>query len=917
MLSAEVRSRLLAPDQFALDALREATDFHSEIMSNFVPRYVDGRHGTGGLYPGSRDQFLREVFAVVVQALAVELRLSSLAGLLKGSTARQRYCSFVQSLESEWFHQYFDEKYPVVAEIADALFANASANEASCLALLELDRHALDELLGGYPGNVSDLVPLGDAHDGGHRATKVVWETGRAAILKRRSATGDALAEELIKVAGLRSLGVGVPQRVDGEGHHWQLWCEEDASRDTPEFARGLGGWLALAHFSATTDLHAENLVIAEGVVLGVDLECVGHGTPAHRSAFDNWGALEAVGILPAMVGATEESPGFNFGAFGSTGQQVAGMYLAIEQDMTDELEVAYANRTAEDTGEVGERIVATCVDELADGFLEAAARIRAVRNRWLLALEGDRTGRRHVLRATQTYGDAWLQAAHPAALLSRERYEEAIRRSLERDCPPELVAYLSQDCDKLLNRTIPIYFESADGSGVLDCEGIALTRGVDVASRRLDEEMTDSAFLSHRRSIYGASAAFAGPQNWVARERFVATESSVDLDLADLIVERIQADVLPSRRASWANVTKSLGGGWALSRSVPNLYSGDQGIIAALATAEISGLRAIDGTIVDRALLRLIDAVDDQLNQAAHVGAFDGSAGLQFTLAIAAEAGWLSAAAAREHIDNLGNAVAARIASSTSYDLLSGSAGVAALYPELARRGHLSPQIARDSITVAVDHLREGAVETPNGGLAWEGVPGEAWLGGLSHGVAGVALGLTRAADFLGSSAPRGLALRAWTSQLSLLDPLTLEWDDRRPAYLSGAGHMNAWCHGQDGIALAWREIVEKLPDQGPLMRELLDAIASRDRGAPEGDSSICHGTFGEMWIASELGTPDEFDRWARMEEREINLLSADAHDFTWMDLSLMCGKAGILWAIAARRDSNLPSPLTLGWRS
>ena len=171
-----------------------------------------------------------------------------------------------------------------------------------------------DEILGGEePGPISELVPAGDAHEGGRRVLRIGFATGARVVYKPRSLATDLAYQRLLTALTRRGLkpGLGTLATIlGGPQHGWQEWAmvrECDTAAGAARYYRRLGAQLAVLYALYAVDLHQENVLACGEHPALVDLECVLHPRlgGARAAVVDpeiaetGTGSVLRVGLLP------------------------------------------------------------------------------------------------------------------------------------------------------------------------------------------------------------------------------------------------------------------------------------------------------------------------------------------------------------------------------------------------------------------------------------------------------------------------------------------------------------------------------------------------------------------------------------------------------------------------------------------
>lgn len=354
----------------------------------------------------------------------------------------------------------------------------------------------------------------------------------------------------------------------------------------------------------------------------------------------------------------------------------------------------------------------------------------------------------------------------------------------------------------------------------------------------------------------------------------------------------------------------------WRLQESSLDLYSGATGTGLALAAAHY--VEGID--IQEERLDALVEAV---ANEVAHgrdrraIGLFNGLAGMLYFLACMARYDQRHSKVVKSAVHAGLEQLEASVQEDSRYDIISGSAGVLVLADRLLRARMAAPSLARAAIERCVSTLAGAAEPLHPGAIVWRNTDDD-WLGGLSHGVAGIGWALSHARGTVADKLARG----AWLSQLTLRRS-GMEWEDRRKS-AGGAGRpFNAWCHGADGIVLAALDY-----------RTSTDSLRSKHFGEwvysdPVDDPSLCHGRAGRLALLSHIRDSVKLGKSLAVDQAVLSTAISEMRRQVVQDLErsfrgkddrfalddgLMVGSAGALISLLIERHGpRTANPLTV----
>lgn len=346
-----------------------------------------------------------------------------------------------------------------------------------------------------------------------------------------------------------------------------------------------------------------------------------------------------------------------------------------------------------------------------------------------------------------------------------------------------------------------------------------------------------------------------------------------------------------------------------------PSMYNGSVGVALFLArTNEFVGDELIAETI--EGTLRGLEEATERLYDHRQFGLYTGLGGVAWALAEIAPI--VGDARLRARSDELLGHATELAEQNGEIDLLSGRAGLLVLLA----RGSASQQAAAARIA---SRLVTDSIPS-HGGINWRTNPERTHepLAGLSHGAAGIAVGLAEVGVRTTDTHLLDVVVAAIRSENASKDPDSGDWWDHR-GETEKPGRMTAWCHGAPGIGLARIRLGDLLGDRLDVADDVATAIDATLATIPTeptstGSHSLCHGTFGNLEFLSEAAewTGDR-ELAAFVEDSVVASLDAADAGFPFrsgarsgrMTPGLMTGAAGIGYALLRRVDPTIPSVL------
>ncbi len=877
----------------------------------------------------------------VSRTLALELNVARLEGRLEGSTAAERFRSFVDGLTQPGGMAAVFAEYPVlgrqVLHRADA-WLDAGVE---FLEHLKADWPRLIETFsaGVDPGPLTDLEGgMGDRHRG-REVMIATFASGLRVVYKPRAMSADRHFQELLawlndhgQEPSLRTITV-----LDGEDHGWMEFVHHApcASRDeVHRFYRRQGSYLALLYAIQASDFHHENLIAAGEHPVLIDLESLFQARVEDMDAqHSDLVAAHAmgrsvleVGFLPQRVWGDREREGIDLSGLGAIPGQVVPRPLPYwESAGTDSM---YLGSRSEEMPEGhnrpqldGEEIqLIDYVDDLVSGFRDTYRLLIRHRAGFLAVL--DRFGEdevRSVLRPTQTYSLLLTDSFHPDLLrdaLDRDRHFDRLWVPIE--SRPYLARVIPFEKADLWRGDVPIFtfrpgsrdLYASDGTPVpdfFDQTGLDLVRD---RVRQLGDEDLDRQLWFLRASLVvwtvdldrarWPSYEVMPPKQPASRDRLVAQAARIGDHLASLAI-RGEGEV------TWIGLVTEIGRFPALLPLKLDLYSGNPGLALFFAYLGAATGEERFTTLAREALQGVRRVVHKDPSLVTCLGAYGGWGGLIYTWTLLAalweepdllrEAEALVDLFASQIAINIATHIATHIATDTELDLLIGSAGC--LAGLLALHTLYPSERVLAAAKACGERLLTTAVPQEDGTLGWlpEGRGNRPWAG-LSHGCAGIALALLRLTAATGDTRYRDAALAAMAYERTLFNPEVGNWRDARDledvrvaVRIGDETYMTAWCHGSTGIGMARLAGLDDLDDNyddAEVRAEIEAALVDTLHKGFGQNHSLCHGDLGNLSLLLAAARRLDPARW----QPEVDRLSASILD-SMDERGWLCGVA------------------------
>ena len=190
------------------------------------------------------------------------------------------YRQWVSDLLAAGCEPLFQE-YPVLGRMLAQATEQSIAAGAEFAQRLAVDRPALERELGVAADDaLCELTAVGDQHQGGRQVLLARFASGARLIYKPRSiAPEETMARVVAHVRAHGGIDCEItPRMVARERHGWSAFVETAGPGDHETlvvYSRRAGAATAIAHATATHDLHLENVIVAGDRPVFVDLECI------------------------------------------------------------------------------------------------------------------------------------------------------------------------------------------------------------------------------------------------------------------------------------------------------------------------------------------------------------------------------------------------------------------------------------------------------------------------------------------------------------------------------------------------------------------------------------------------------------------------------------------------------------------
>ncbi|WP_298647432.1 type 2 lanthipeptide synthetase LanM [uncultured Tistrella sp.] len=778
---------------------------------------------------------------------------------------------------------------PVMLRLAATVRGQWVAAMGAFLARLAVDGARLERFLGAPAGMggagpvVAVDTDLSDPHEGGQRVMVLRFGNGARVVWKPRALAAEAAWHDLVRWCAAHGAPVrlGAAPVLDCGSHGWMGFVPQApqlTAAAAPEFWRRAGGLLAVMHLLRGSDLHHENVHVADGVPVPVDLEAmlqpdlalVPEVEPALRAdqAARRWleGSVLAVGLLPReqrLAGRPVRT-----GALAAAGEETVGLsgWTAVNRDGMGFGTVTEPRPEGGIPITIDGRPVTpgAGAEDLVQGY-RAMIGFLAVKRRALLAADGPLAGFatariRHVLRSTSYYEQLRQAGRHPAAQTDGVAWSRHFERPIRMarwdldDAPGADAGWglLAPERAALLRDDVPVFTGrgAVDGCFAPDPAGgeAEVARGLlepavlpRLGARldRLCREIEDHVGLIRQAMTGGEVPVLPPARPWAVPAGGFDPEAA--RAMVGAIAGRLAADAIRAGGAAAWIGTRMSADGRTLDAAVAgdDLYDGRTGIALFLAGVAATTGDAAPADLALAALAplrhRLAQGLPEPAEGLRGIGGFEGWGGAVYGLTRIARL------LDRPNLLEDARRAAARItpeaiAADRVLDMIGGAAGAICGLLALHRATGDAEVLAR---AVACGHHIPA-----DGRCGWTGVAGHP-LAGQSHGAAGIAQALAALSAATGEAGFAETARQGLAFETGLFDDTRSNWPDlRNPERIA---FPVQWCHGATGIGFGRLAVLQALDARG-VQRDLDHAVACTCNTTDGGRDNLCCGQAGRL---------------------------------------------------------------------
>ena len=763
---------------------------------------------------------------IVSRTMVLELNVARLTGTLAGSTAEDRFASFITQLHAPDRLRELFEEYPVLGRLIAEATTRWVDVSLEFLERLATDRPSLEAAF-GTGGALGPLVGatggLADPHHGGRSVLIAAFASGTRIVYKPTSLSVDAHFQHLLHWVSARGF---TPEfraltMLDRGGYGWMEFASRASCHTTTQVSRfyeRAGGLLALLYVTEGTDLHAGNLIASGEHPVLIDLEALFH---PHRSPqviaesasadtiASQWirSSVLRIGLLPERQWANSEHEGVDISGLGAReGQLTPHGVPEWEAAGTDTMRLVRRRKAIEaDSNQplLNGRPVDVLDHRaaLVRGFRLAYTILADHRDR-LLSSDGPlrpfaRDAVSVFLRPSRTYRKLLAESYHPDVLrdaLDRDRLFDLLWIEVSGD--PELEGVIRSEQRDLWNGDIPCFsarpasrdLHVGETRTIADFFGESSLSSVErIAGRLSPTDCTRQVWLieASLASLPGSlvtslSETGSGPTTHGAPDRLLGGALAIGRRLDQLAVRN-------GDTASWIGLDCDHRGVWSIAKAGLDLDAGVPGITLFLSyLGAVTGLEA-PSSLARAGLATLQELIERRAASLSRIGGYDGLGSVIYTLS------HLAALWERPDLASVADALAARlperIDEDDHFDVFAGASGSILALRSL--HGCLPSERVTATAIQCGDHLIRSALPTAEG-IGWPGLSdGPGRWGRLAHGPMGVGFALLELYAWTQLDRFRDAAVAALDSERGRLSPLCKA--PARMAHLGGQTDIEA----------------------------------------------------------------------------------------------------------------------------
>jgi type 2 lantibiotic biosynthesis protein LanM len=865
----------------------------------------------------------------------------------KAHASIKDYINYLDSTfaDKDSYHNFY-LKFPLLGRWLARITRLLCDNGTALIERLRDDMPELSDVFFGTQIVQFKSLKLGksDYHAGGQTVAQVEVELagsghGRLVYKPRCLRSEIAMQELLQRLAKDGVLGFATRRILSKEQYGYEecIPSERNHARSREEVGaiyEELGGYLAIFYVLGGSDLHFENIIIADGHAFVCDCETILGVVPVgqHRSAQSVLDSVYKTGLLEWPRTPTAEAvPSMKISGYAGgesyelpipvprVNDRRMSFELSVKHEIGVHVEPDAANRVYLDGQLVRPEDYKDSIIKGFNSVYEWFQKNPSEAIEYICELF-EQAPVRFVNWSTQLYVQLLVVARHPTCLMDPLEADLVVNRLREHLRKwDENGVLLEREVSSLWQLDIPIFTTSAQGLELLhDYQQPPLA--VSFATAPLQHARERIASLSAedrlRQNQYIAASLSA---NEVHSPSFVASAVEYARQIGWQLCELARSE---SNGAPWKSYEMTPEG-ISDTDIGTDLYDGAAGIALFLAYLDAITPQEEFRLAAERALSHTIANYDRE-----KIGAFRGVSGLVYLLTHLHHL-WEDPQLLERAVE-LSRDLSLRIETDRDFDILSGVAGV---IPVMIGLAEATSGEGLGCAHRCAQHLLQHA-EATGKGLSWPFPrPGEAVanLTGFAHGASGIGWSLI----LFGCRSDRPdyitAGRQAFAYEALHFDESAEDWYDLRTNVIAmspGRRHFaNAWCNGAAGIGLSriasWAMLGK---DDDELLKEAYLALAATLRNFRKlGNDTLCHGKCGnaELFLRfSQLKDEPAFQLEANMQAqvqwrnyetmRDWHFGGGDGDGQVFA--GLMLGLSGVgMHFLRLANPERVPSPLLL----
>lgn len=838
---------------------------------------------------------------VFMKALVLEFHKLKAANLLRGTNSQERYEYFFHLLETSDYFEYFLNQYPVFDKFLQGVITNSLESLDYVRESVSLLQSQIENKFNLKIESVEFIKFVGDRHPGERRNVLAKFGDRKFVFKNRDNSARDVLKKIFSLIENYIDQKPYLLEYYAHNGLVIEEWVDDRISGYYAEDnAYRFGVISAISVLTRGKDLHHENIInsASRGPVI-IDYECF-FSPKIHDidQRLDFALLLMHAGVIPFSVISSVTGRSIELGSLLSSLDDESGSPLKLhylENDFTDDIKLVYKFKETENKTSISEKNVFLLEDasNVMKGFEDACFAI----SKNITEIGGlfvsekvEKVYSRFVAKPTQYYYDLARRFFHPKYASDFSLFANLVQEQLKISGSRQ-IGMIKSEFDAVLIAGSPLLTIGWRDKSISSSSGVSGLMAVEPCKDSVIDTLdafrdTDNIQLLSSIMI----KALAGKVCVFQKDNFKKINKKITIDISkEYIKEHISKEVslmldsvVSNKSSSVIDLIESGTGGYEVSLVDNGLYAGISGIYYSLLVSYLATGEDRYGEVQQMIHNLYLNMDPKSVNPAV----FTGDLGIVYSLLVEREI--LSTDLNIEKISNLVEAATLKIIKTNSWDLFSGSAGVLLLLAKLRKTSLFEISFLEQNAQKIIKHLGSLKVLDQNG-LSWWPQPfGEREnLGGLAHGVAGVAYSLS---FWLENYDAKILYQEAIKSQESLYLGGS-QWLDVRNFKNNNQKSSASWCHGSLGI----KRLFPSNGDKYIYSSEYFDY-------------TLCHGLSGDIidcLIDFDISAAQ--DKIKKLLARRLHAADNVISSPDYLINGLFLGRGGVILALSSYVNSNV----------